>query len=73
MDLPSSAHFLYIPGVLILGTVLGFIWGAKATREAFAIEAKRAEERAQRKAARAAEKETARAAERANEPPSSGS
>jgi hypothetical protein len=55
VDLPSSAHFLYIPGVLILGTVLGFIWGAKATREAFTLEAKRAEERAQRKAARAAE------------------
>jgi hypothetical protein len=65
MDLPSSAHFLYIPGVLILGTVLGFIWGAKATREAFAIEAKRAEERAQRKAKRAAET----AAEKAGEPP----
>lgn len=66
MDLPSSAHFLYIPGVLILGAVLGFIWGAKATREAFAIEAKRAEERAQRKAKRAMET----AAEKANEPPS---
>ena len=66
MDLPSSAHFLYIPGVLILGTVLGFIWGAKATREAFALEAKRAEERAQRKARRAAET----AGEKANEPPS---
>jgi hypothetical protein len=65
MDLPSSAHFLYIPGVLILGTVLGFIWGAKATREAFAIEAKRAEERAQRKAKRAAETAT----EKAGEPP----
>jgi hypothetical protein len=65
MDLPSSAHFLYIPGVLILGAVLGFIWGAKATREAFAIEAKRAQERSER-----AQRKAARAAEKANEPPS---
>jgi hypothetical protein len=69
MDLPSSAHFLYIPGVLILGTVLGFIWGAKATREAFVIEAKRAEERAQRKAKRAIETAAEKAAT-SNEPPS---
>jgi hypothetical protein len=53
MDLPSSAHFIYIPGVLILGLVTGFIWGAKLTREAFALEAKRQEDKAKRKAARA--------------------
>ena len=63
MELPSSSHFIYIPMMLLLGLVLGFIWGAKATREAYTIEAKRAEERAQRKAARAAEREaTARPA-----------
>jgi hypothetical protein len=55
MDLPSSAHFIYIPAVLILGLVTGFIWGAKLTRESFALEAKRQEERAKRKAARASE------------------
>jgi hypothetical protein len=54
MDLPSSAHFIYIPGVLILGLVLGFIWGARVTREAFVLEQKRLEERARRKAERAA-------------------
>ena len=57
MDLPSSAHFIYIPGVLILGLVTGFIWGAKLTREAFALEAKRQDERAKRKAERAASKD----------------
>ena len=54
MELPSSSHFIYIPMMLLLGLVLGFIWGAKATREAYTLEAKAAAERAQRKAARAA-------------------
>jgi hypothetical protein len=57
VDLPTSAHFIYIPGVLILGLVLGFVWGAKLTREQFALEAKHKEERAERarrKAERAA-------------------
>jgi hypothetical protein len=67
MDLPSSAHFIYIPGVLILGLVTGFIWGAKLTRESFALEAKRQEERAKRKAARSQSPQNPEAA--GNEPP----
>lgn len=54
MDLPPSSHFIYIPAILILGVVLGFIWGTKVTREAFRLEQQRAEEREKRKAARAA-------------------
>lgn len=54
MELPNASHFIYIPVLLILGMVLGFIWGAKATREATVLEARAADERAQRKAARAA-------------------
>jgi hypothetical protein len=54
MELPNSSHFIYIPVLLILGIVLGFVWGAKATREAAILEARAADERAQRKAARAA-------------------
>ena len=53
MDLPSSAHFIYIPGVLILGLVVGFIWGARLTRESFALETKRQQEREAKKAERA--------------------
>ena len=45
MDLPSSAHFIYIPGVVILGLVVGFIWGARLTRESFDLEARRVQER----------------------------
>jgi hypothetical protein len=59
MDLPSSAHFIYIPGVLTLGLVLGFIWGARLTRESFHLEAKRVQEREEQKARRRAERQAA--------------
>jgi hypothetical protein len=54
MGVPTSAHFIYIPAVLILGLVLGFIWGARLTREAIRLEQRGAEERAARQAKRAA-------------------
>ena len=31
--MPTAAHFLYIPGVLILGIVLGWILGSRAAAE----------------------------------------
>lgn len=60
MDLPSSAHFIYIPLILTVGVVLGFVIGARITQESHRLEAKRLEERAQKKAARALERESAR-------------
>ncbi len=54
MLLPPSSHFIYIPALLILGIVLGFIWGSKATRETFRLDAQREADRAKRKADRAA-------------------
>jgi len=70
MDLPSSAHFIYIPGILILGLVVGFIWGARLTRESFALEAKRQQERQDAKAERARRRaEAAAAAGPADKPP----
>jgi hypothetical protein len=54
LGLPSSAHFIFIPTVLLLGLVLGFILGAKATRDAYALEEKKAAERLERAAKRAA-------------------
>jgi hypothetical protein len=49
----SSAHFLFIPAVLLIGVVLGWILGSRAATDAFQAELKRREERAARKAARA--------------------
>ena len=53
IGVPTSAHFIYIPVVVILGIVLGFIMGSRATRDAFLLEQRKAEERAARKEARA--------------------
>jgi arginine exporter protein ArgO len=53
LGMPSSAHFIFIPTVLLLGIVFGFIMGSKATRDAYALEEKKAAERAERAAKRA--------------------
>ena len=49
MHVPPSSHFIYIPVILILG----FILGAKATRDAVALEQRRQADRDARRAARA--------------------
>ena len=54
LGIPSAAHFIFIPTVLVVGVVLGFIMGAKATRDAIALEEKKAAERAERAVKRAA-------------------
>ncbi len=46
--MPSSAHLLYVPAILMVGLVLGWILGSRAARDAFAMEMKRREERAAR-------------------------
>ena len=45
----SAAHFIFIPAVLVIGVVLGWILGSRAAQDAFAAELKRREERAARK------------------------
>jgi hypothetical protein len=48
-QMPSS-HFIFIPGVLLIGVVVGWILGSRAAKDAYAAELKRREERAARKA-----------------------
>ena len=50
--MPTSAHFIYVPSVLILGIVLGFIFGGRAARDAFAEQQRRAKAKADRQANR---------------------
>lgn len=45
----TSAHFIFIPAVLLVGIVIGWILGSRAARDAYAAELRRREERAQRK------------------------
>jgi len=52
LALPPSSHFIYIPVIFVLGIVLGFLLGSKATRDAIAFEQKKAAEREERRAKR---------------------
>jgi Tfp pilus assembly protein PilF len=43
--MPTAAHFLYIPGVLILGIVVGWILGSRAAADAYAAQLRKASPR----------------------------
>lgn len=34
--MPTIAHFIYIPGVLLVGIAIGFVVGARAARDEIA-------------------------------------
>jgi hypothetical protein len=42
--MPSAAHFLYIPAVLLIGIVIGWILGSRAAADAYAMERRRKRE-----------------------------
>ncbi len=44
----SAAHFIYIPSVLLVGIVIGWILASRAARDAYAAELRRREERAKK-------------------------
>jgi len=48
----GAGHFLYIPATMVVGVVIGWILGSRAARDAFAVELKKREEAAARKAAK---------------------
>ena len=52
--MPTAAHVIYIPAMLMLGVVLGYILGSRAARDAMLAEQARKEARAARRAAAAA-------------------
>jgi hypothetical protein len=54
IGVPPSSHFIYIPVIFILGIVIGFLMGSKATRDAITFEQRKAAEREERKARRQA-------------------
>ena len=45
----TAAHFIFIPAVLIIGIVIGWILASRAAQDAFSAELKRREERQGRK------------------------
>jgi len=44
MDLPTSDHVIFIPAVLLVGIVIGWVLGGKAARQQLADRAKRRSE-----------------------------
>ena len=47
--MPPATHFIFIPAVLMIGVVIGWILGSRAAKDAYAMELKRREEREARK------------------------
>jgi hypothetical protein len=52
VGVPTSAHFIYIPFVLLIGIVVGFILGGRVARDALAAREQKERARAERRAAR---------------------
>ena len=44
----TAGHFIFIPAVLLIGVVLGWVLGSRSARDAYAAELRRREERAAR-------------------------
>lgn len=44
----SAAHFIFIPAVLLIGIVIGWVLGGRAAQDAFAVEMRRRDEREKR-------------------------
>ena len=44
MDLPGPAHFIFIPTVLLIGMVIGWIMGGRAAKEQLERRRRRAKE-----------------------------
>jgi len=45
----TAAHFIFIPGVLLVGIVIGWILGSRAAHDAMGAELRRREERERRR------------------------
>ncbi|HEX4348651.1 MAG TPA: hypothetical protein VHZ73_13835 [Vicinamibacterales bacterium] len=48
----TAAHFIFIPAVMLVGLVFGWVLGSRAARDAYASELRKREERALRKSQR---------------------
>jgi len=46
----TAGHFIFIPAVLLIGIVVGWVLGSRAARDAYAAELRRRDEREARKA-----------------------
>jgi hypothetical protein len=45
IGVPTAAHFIFIPAVLLIGVVIGWILGSRAAQDAYASEMRKRENR----------------------------
>ena len=45
IGVPTAAHFIFIPAVLLIGVVIGWILGSRAAQDAYASEMRKRETR----------------------------
>ena len=48
IGIPTASHFIFIPAVLLIGVVIGWILGSRAAQDAYASELKRREAKGKR-------------------------
>jgi hypothetical protein len=48
MEGMGAAHFIFIPSVLLVGVVIGWVLGSRAARDAYASELRRREQQQKR-------------------------
>lgn len=41
--IPTASHFIFIPAVLLIGVVIGWILGSRAAQDAYAAELRKRE------------------------------
>jgi len=45
IGVPTASHFIFIPAVLLVGVVIGWILGSRAAQDAYAAELRKRESR----------------------------
>jgi len=43
--MPTPAHFIFIPGVLLIGVVIGWILGSRAAADAYAAQLRKLQDK----------------------------
>jgi hypothetical protein len=43
--MPTAAHFIYIPAILLIGIIIGWILGTRAAADAYAAQARKQQQR----------------------------
>jgi len=51
IGVPTASHFIFIPAVLLIGVVIGWILGSRAAQDAYASELRKRESRSNQQSA----------------------